>query len=97
MYNKSMSANAIPHFVRPFLWSFDIDRLDLSADKERIITNILNLGDDKAVNWLFSTYDKKTMATIIAKPRPGEWNKKSLNYWSLIFGVPFNYPVSRLV
>ena len=46
----------IPKFVQPFLWSYDVDALDISRDKRRIITNVLNLGTSEATDWLFDTY-----------------------------------------
>ena len=77
----------IPSFVHPFLWSYDIERLDLSQNRERIITNVLNLGTTKAVDWLFKVYNKKEIKEVVANPLPGEWNNKSLNFWSIILGV----------
>jgi len=38
----------IPKYVKPYLWSYDTKKLDLQKNKERIITNILNLGSKKA-------------------------------------------------
>ena len=40
----------IPDFVAPFLWSYDIDALDIERDKKRIITNVLNLGTERATD-----------------------------------------------
>jgi len=77
----------IPSYVRPFLWSYDIQKLDLLRNKKRIITNVLNLGTSKATDWLFRTYNKEDIVEAIISPLPGEWNKKSLNFWSLIFDV----------
>ncbi len=77
----------IPKYVRPFLWSYNIDKLDLQRDKKRIITNILNLGTTKATDWLFKVYSKQDIKDAIINPLPGEWNKKSLNFWSLILEV----------
>jgi len=77
----------IPHFVRPFLWSYDIDALDLSRDKKRIITNVLNLGTHEATNWLFNTYTKKDIKDCLVNPLPGEWNNKSMVLWSLLFDI----------
>ena len=48
-----MKTSEIPQFLQPFLWSSDISKLDTQKDKLRIITNILNLGSEKAVKWLF--------------------------------------------
>jgi len=77
----------IPKYVQPFLWSYDIDKLDLQRNKKRIITNILNLGTVKATNWLFKTYSKQDIKNAITNPLPGELSEKSLHFWSLILDV----------
>ncbi|MBU1062893.1 MAG: hypothetical protein ABIJ83_00690 [Patescibacteria group bacterium] len=77
----------IPKFVQPFLWSYDIDALDLRKDKKRIITNILNLGTSEATDWLFNTYSKKDIKDCLINPLPGEWNKKSITFWSFLFDI----------
>lgn len=79
--------NKIPEFVAPFLWSYDISSIDLQHDKKRIITNILNYGTRETTDWLFLTYTKDEISDVIIHPLPGEWNKKSLNFWSIILGV----------
>lgn len=80
-------AEIIPQYVKPFLWSFDTEAIDLLRDKERIITNVLNLGTEEALQWLFTMYSRHEIKEIIECPRPGEWNKKSLNYWAIMFDV----------
>ena len=77
----------IPSFVHPFLWSYDIEGLDLLENRERIITNVLNLGTTKAVDWLFRVYSEKEIKEMVANPLPGEWNNKSLNFWRIILEV----------
>ena len=77
----------IPAYIRPFLGSYDIDKLDLRRNRKRIITNVLNWGTSRAANWIFKVYDKKDIKEAIKNPLPGEWNKKSLNFWGLILGV----------
>ncbi|MFA6340876.1 MAG: hypothetical protein WCX27_01375 [Candidatus Paceibacterota bacterium] len=77
----------IPPYVKPFLWSYDTDRLDDERDKKRIVTNVLNLGTKKATDWLFSVFKKEDIRNALMEPLRGEWNKKSLNLWSLIFNV----------
>jgi len=77
----------IPESVSRCLWSYDISKLDLKRDSVRIITNVLNYGSQDATDWVRSLYTKEEIKTIIATPRPGEWNKKSLNYWALMFEV----------
>lgn len=77
----------IPDFVRPFLWSYDIEKMDLQQDKKRIITNVLNLGTKQATDWLFSVYTKEDIQDCITNPLTGEWNKKSLLFWSFLLEV----------
>lgn len=87
----------IPDYVTPFLWSYNTTDLDIQRDKERIITNVLNHGTSEAIHWLFSTYSEAEIRVCIASPLAGEWNKKSLNYWSLIFSLTPTYPTERFV
>ena len=77
----------IPHFIAPYLWSYNIDTLDVETNKEIIITQVLNLGTKHATDWLFQTYSKETICTYLKNPRPGMWNNKSLNYWGVMLGV----------
>jgi len=78
---------AIPPVFKPFLWSYDVDKMDMRRDKRRIIINILNLGTREAVNELFKIYKKKDIIESVVNSMRGEWNEKSLNFWSLIFNV----------
>ncbi len=77
----------IPTCIHPFLWSYDVAKMDLDRDKKRIITNVLNLGTAQATDWLFETYSKEEIKDAITNPFAGEWNKKSLHYWSMILDV----------
>ena len=81
------TSNKIPLFVAPFLWSYDLSRLDLEKDKKRIITNALNYGTKEATDWVFSVFKKEDIKEAIEHPLPGEWSKKSINFWALILGV----------
>lgn len=86
----------IPSFLVPFLWSYDVSLLDIRKDKKRIITNLLNYGTTQATDWLFSKFTKEDMREAIKEPLPGEWNKKSLHFWSLILDIPAGETKRRL-
>jgi len=77
----------IPQFVQPFLWSYDVNKLDILRDKKRIITNVLNFGTSQATDWIFKTYTKEDIKSCLTNPLPGEWNKKSLVFWSLLLDI----------
>jgi hypothetical protein len=85
--STQMIAEKIPHYVAPFLWSYDIEKIDLERDKNRIVINVLNLGTKGATEWLFSKYSKEEIKNIVSSSLSGEWNKKSLHYWRLILDI----------
>ena len=85
----------IPEYVRSCLWSYNIEQLDREDDRERIITNVLNYGTAEAVHWLFSVYSREEIKEVVSRPLPGEWGKKSINFWSLMLEVPLAYPKNR--
>ncbi len=87
----------IPDFVAPFLWSYNIGALNLEHDKKRIITNVLNLGTQRATDWLFSVYTKQDISECIARPLPGEWSRKSLFFWAFIMGITPPNNVVRII
>lgn len=78
---------ALPSFLQPYLWSYDLKRMDKKNDKETIITAILNLGDEKSVSWLFKNYNINQIKIVLKNPRRGLWHKTSLLYWQKILGV----------
>ncbi len=81
------SNKKLPSFIKPYLWSYDTDKMDFKEDKRRILTNVLNLGTKEATDWVFKEYNRSDIVEVIKKPLPGEWDKKSLYFWSLVLGV----------
>lgn len=80
--------------VKATLWSYDTNKLDLDKDKQVIIRQVLNWGDEKAVKWLFKYYDRKIIKQIAQSIPLGNWDKKSLNFWSIILKIR---PQKRMV
>lgn len=80
----------LPKYLQPFLWSYEIAKLDPERHKKRIITNLLNCGDTQALHWLFKVYDRQEIREVVSNFSPGEWSKKSLNFWRLFFEIKEN-------
>ncbi|TSC79731.1 MAG: Uncharacterized protein G01um101429_406 [Parcubacteria group bacterium Gr01-1014_29] len=57
----------IPHFLQPFLWSVNIDGLDVNEDKVYIINQILAFGDMKALAWIFKTYSLHELRDVFSR------------------------------
>ncbi len=68
--------------VQAFFWDVDPLHFDLQQNKEYIIERVLELGDDKAVSWLFSKYPRSEIKKVLAGSR--RISRKSSHYWSLI-------------
>ncbi len=85
--SKKSEAKNLPDFLRPFLWSYKFEDLNLQEDKKIIIKNILDFGTKEAVDWLKQSYDKEEIKDVIRKTVRTEWSKKSINLWELIYEV----------
>ncbi len=77
----------LPKIILPFFWSYEAGKMDKEKDKKRIITNVLNIGSKEAVCWVLKNYSKDEIKKVLANPAPGEWNRKSLNFWSIFFDL----------
>lgn len=77
----------IPAFVHPYLYSYNIDDLDVSRHAGVIIRSILVLGNQQSVDWMKGQYSRDQIREVIEKQIVSDWNRKAMNYWSLIYGV----------
>ena len=96
-YNRD-KLMALPPFLQPYLPSYDISRLgknDLVVRRE-LITQILNLGDETAVKWLFGSYALSEIKKAVRYPMRGMWLRRSLNYWETIFSLEITKDVYEL-
>ena len=82
-----MNKNKIPQFIKPYLWSYDINKIDIEKDKKLLVSAVLNWGDERSIKWLFKCYGKKKVIMISNSTPKGQWDKKSLNFWSLILNI----------
>lgn len=87
MKNAKVKTNKLPESFKPFLWSYDFEKLDLIKNKKIIILNLLNFGTKECTDELLKLYDRAEIKTAIRNSYESEWDKKSLNYWSYIFSV----------
>jgi len=78
----------LPKFIKNCLWFSDTSKMNLKEDYRRIILNVLNIGSKEATDWLLKQYPKEVIKKVITERGAlGELNKKSLNYWTLMFKI----------
>lgn len=78
---------AVPSYLQTYLASYNLSGLDVEKDKQLIITEILNKGDQRAYEWLYKTYSTKEVQEIVKKPIRGMWLESSLRYWLKMFNL----------
>ncbi len=77
----------LPPNIFRTLWSYNSEKIDPLKHKQIIVANVLNFGDKEATQWLFRYYGQKEIKKIAAKIPAGQWNKKSLNFWSILLDI----------
>lgn len=74
----------VPLEFKPFLWSYDFEKLDISKNKKIIIENILNFGSFETTQKLFALYSTAEIKEVLNNMRLSSFNKQSVNYWNTI-------------
>ena len=77
--------NTVKHLaehLRPFFWDTDLSKINTDKNKQFIIERILELGDAKAIQWLFSNFSQDDIKIALKKSK--RISKKSLNFWSIV-------------
>lgn len=77
----------LPKSVKNVLWSEKIEDINPEIHRKLIIGQVLNYGDQNAVSWLLTHYNKKILKNTASQIPLGQWDKKSLALWSLILGI----------
>jgi hypothetical protein len=72
---------AIAQYVQKYFWDIDPRQASPKSYPEFYILRILEMGDQKSVNWLKTVYGKKKIKAVVAHSR---LSAKSRNYWKLV-------------
>lgn len=78
---------SVPKFLESSLASYNVTKLDKVKDKDIIITEILNKGDENAMVWITNNYSRGDIKQVISSPIKGLWFGKTLKYWLNIFDI----------
>lgn len=84
---------ALPKAIFQCLWSYDPRSVDLRADKELIIIQVLNFGSWQDLQWLLKQYSLGDIRAVVASPRRGRWTRQTLNYWTLKLNLRLPKPI----
>ncbi len=84
-----MPIDKLPKSVRICLWSYDTSKINISKphDRFRIILNILNHGNNEAIDWMQINFTERQIKETIKKSYASEWFKWRLKRWSNFYQV----------
>lgn len=76
----------LPKFLKSSLRGYQPKNLDKNKDKERIIFQVLNFSNFKAIKWLFKNYSLIEIKKVL-KSKNSSWNYKSYSFWCKILKI----------
>lgn len=75
-----------PLFLKKYFWDIDFKKLDPQKRPEYVIERILELGDVRAVRWVFRNFKKEVIKKAIMTRRG--LSPKTANFWATFFNIP---------
>lgn len=79
-YNYSMENQLLPSYIRQYFWGDDIKQLNINENQKYITQTLLEIGNNDALRWLFSTIDKQTIKNFLPTLK---LSKKSAHFWNI--------------
>ncbi|MBI2017704.1 hypothetical protein HYS92_01490 [Candidatus Daviesbacteria bacterium] len=70
----------LPSFLKQYFWDVDFNKIDKNQNAPYVVHRILDQGKDKAIKWMFRTYDKKLIKEVVTKRRG--FSAKKVNFWA---------------
>lgn len=68
--------------IRKYLWDIDVARAKPKSHANYYISRILEMGDEKAFEWLKRVYGVRKIKKTLSSAK---LSKKSENYWKVYF------------
>lgn len=75
-----MNSTQLPEFITRYFWGDDLKQLDFSKNKKYILQTLLERGNQKAIQWLFSILDRDSLKSMLPTLK---LSKKSAHFWSI--------------
>lgn len=76
----------LPATVRSLFWDIDTATFNPEAFPQYTIERVLELGDERAVEWLHGVFPPETIAATLRASR--RLSRRSANFWALVMEVP---------
>ena len=70
----------LPAFLKEYFWDVDFEKLDKEKRASFIIHRILEKGNDRAIVWMYKTYDNDSIKEVVTNRRG--FSPKIANFWA---------------
>lgn len=94
--DSTRSAGKLPEYLRPFFWDVPFDNLSAEESSHFIISRLMEHGDEAAMRYLLTTYQRKELIHVIRNSRA--ISRRSRAFWRAYFDLedepctPKRYP-----
>lgn len=82
---KVMGKAKLPKFLEEYFWDVDFKKIDKEQNASYIIHRLLDKGDDRAIGWMFKTYDKNLIKEVVTTRRG--FSPKTANFWADLLDI----------
>lgn len=72
-----------PNYIKKLFWEFDVSQLLLEQNADFIIERILEKGNFRSIQWLFSQYQSRLIRKVVESS--SNLSQNTLSFWSLFF------------
>lgn len=76
---------SIPQRFYALFWDVKSEQLDVQQHATFILERLLEMGDDAAVRWLWTTYPEETIRHVVRNSR--RLSRKTARFWQVVFGL----------
>lgn len=77
-----MGTQSIPPYLTRYFWGDNVRQLNVKEHQKYIVQTLLEIGNNDAIQWLFSAVDKQTIKKLLPSLK---LSKKSANFWNIYF------------
>jgi len=82
-----MKKRNLPKYFKWLFWWCNFSEINLKEDKERIVVQTLNYGQEKHLKWIIKNIEEQEIKKIIWDLAQSEFNKKALETISKVFKI----------
>ena len=75
-----MNTTQLPEFITRYFWGDDLQQLNFSKNKKYILQTLLERGNQRAIQWLFSNLDRDSIKSLLPEIK---LSKKSAHFWNI--------------